>query len=305
MLFINSLGYPVITLTAGDFALYSFADRKWKYWGSYDERANPANCGGCHSTGWVEDEDWETDEDLSDNQDGLRGMSGKFISPGIHCEECHGLGSQHVVQPKRFELVVDRSSADCGRCHHKDAENNPLSSRRFLTANSQYDEWLHSAHALGSEVIECVDCHDPHASVKNDSRAAGSGTFTTCEGCHISAKQVNHHDQFAATACVDCHMPYAVRSAYNEQAYGGDMRTHLVSISVEATDRIEGMGMSEGFSNVGITQDAAGLATLSLDFACYGCHQDVDGAGGGASELDLARLAGFATGIHQADKRTP
>lgn len=296
MLWINSRGYPVQTLTAGDFALYSFGDRQWKYWGSYAQRDNPANCGGCHATGWVEDEDWATDGDLSDNQDGLEGMSGMFTAPGIHCEECHGLGSRHVAQPEAYDLVVDRTSADCGRCHHKDENNDPLASWGFLTPNSQYDEWLHSGHALGSVAVECVDCHDPHASVKYDGEALGSGTYASCRGCHSEAARTNHHDAFAPTNCVDCHMPYAVKSAYERQYFAADMRTHLVDISVDPVGRVEGMGMIEGTDN--IAQDAEGRARITLDLACYGCHADGYGAGGSATPLDLEQLASFAAGIH-------
>ena len=297
MLWINSRGYPVMTVTSGDRVMYSFADRQWVYWGSYAQARDPADCGRCHATGWVPDEDWDTDDDLSDNQDGLEGMAGRWTAPGIHCEECHGWGSLHAVRPSRFELVVDRSSADCGRCHTKDPRHDPLASGGFVTPNSQYDEWLHSGHALGESVVECVDCHDPHASVKYDDLALGLGTHTACVRCHPAAASVNRHDRFAPTACVDCHMPFAVHSAAKYQSYGADMRTHLVDIAVAAVGRRQGMGMTDGIAN--IRQDAGGRARITLDLACYGCHRDPGGEGGEARALSLTELADFAPGMHR------
>ncbi len=92
-------------------------------------------------------------------------------------------------------------------------------------------------------------------------------------------------------------MPYAVRSATKQQFYGADMRTHLVDISVQPVGREDGMGIIRGTTN--IIQDDLGVSRITLDFACYGCHQDADGEGGDASELSLEQLAALAAEIHQ------
>jgi len=80
------------------------------YWSDYHpgEENKPYNCGACHTTNWVADEDWETDDDLTDNQDGMPGMHGTFDAGGVHCEQCHGNG---------MTMEVDDSAEFCGGCH--------------------------------------------------------------------------------------------------------------------------------------------------------------------------------------------
>jgi len=299
MLWINEYGFVITSSFAGDPVQYNFADESWSVYGaSYEFLNKPADCGRCHATGWVPDADWLHDNDNSDNQDGLPGIPGSFFAAGIQCEECHGAGSLHVHRPGAFDLRVNRTSADCGRCHNRDSQHRVLAFDDFLQPNSQYDEWLHSGHAILA-VVECVDCHDPHASVKFDAHAAGAGTLARCEECHVAAAAVNRHDVYATMACVDCHMPLAVKNASEEHAYVADMRTHLMDIAVTPVDRVQGMGLTGG-SRV-ITQDALnGMSRITLDFACYGCHQDPAGAGGAAVPLSLAELAAFASGIHQS-----
>jgi len=230
MLWLDHRGYTYVSFAPGFRVQYNFENQSWSYWGNYSMSNDPSNCGQCHATGYVPDEDWDSDNDLSDNQDGLVGMAGTFYAPGIHCEECHGRGSQHVADPDAHDLLVDRSSEDCGRCHVKDPTHRVLASYDFMLPNAHYDEWLHSGHAILA-TIGCNDCHDPHASVKYDSVAPGKGTHTS----GVQSK---------------------IFSRYR-------------------------------------------LSKITLDYACYGCHQDVAGRGGEASSLSLEELSALATDIHQ------
>jgi len=218
----------------------------------------PYDCGRCHTTGWVADEDWETDADLSDNQDGLPGIHGTFAFGGVQCEECHGpfvdFGTHFGVGP-----VVDTSAAACGECHIR---GNPLAipaSGGFIRHHEQYNEQLASPH----KVLDCVSCHNPHK----------KGEFSivkSCETCHDSVA-----DSYAATPmeavgveCEDCHMPFASKSAAALGPYKGDVRTHLFRIN---TDEDGELFTADGKF---VALDDEGQGALNLDFACRSCHPD-------------------------------
>ncbi len=261
--------------------------------------SKPYDCGQCHTTGWVADDDYgvaNDDGDLTDNQDGLPGMAGTFLAGGVHCEQCHGLGSRHVASPEDFRMSKDRSSAMCGECHTRDAENRIAASGGFIKHHEQFDEWSHSPH---NSAVGCNDCHDPHSSVKFDNAsadggmgAAGVGTFTSCTDCHITYAGVNQKHN-SVPGCVSCHMPKASKSAIAASTYVGDIRTHIWNINTDAVGRTEGFFNGDG--NL-VLQDEGGQAAVTLDFACYSCHASEVGGDGMARYLTLQELSDFVTG---------
>ena len=259
----------------------------------------PYDCGTCHTTGWVADTDWDTDGDTSDNQDGMAKMAGTFFAGGVHCEACHGMGSQHVFS-RDYDMNVDSSSEDCGRCHTRGGDNGVShggeiieASGFFIKHHEQYDEWAHSPHSsVGGP--GCVDCHDPHASVKFDDDAMGEGVKAAgdCGNCHTTQAGYQKHN--GAADCVDCHMAKASKSAVKIHEHQGDIRTHLFAINTGSVGKTE-MFNTEGSE---VYQDGEGMSAVTLDFACYGCHQDGEGNGGTASERTLQELSDFAQDMH-------
>ncbi|MBU0743082.1 cytochrome c3 family protein [bacterium] len=243
------------------------------------------DCGRCHTTGWV-----LSDDDVAENnQDGLPGLVGTFFAGGVHCEQCHGMGSRHAFDPEGFDMTVDTSAALCGQCHTRDAENHIAASGGFIQHHEQYDEWLHSPHnsVLGPD---CNACHDPHSSVKFDSVAMGVGTSTSCEDCHTV--QMKHN---GFPTCIDCHMPKASKSAIAAiPDYVGDIRTHIFAINTDAVGKMEGMFDAAGTL---VQEDVDGMAMVTLDFACYGCHRDDDGVGGIFSPKPLQELSDYVLGV--------
>ena len=290
-------GYIITSGAAEDLVQYNFeADEhgqdNWVTYHTDDEPGTkPYNCGKCHTTGWVYDEDWDTDDDLSDNQDGLPGIHGTFVEGGIGCEACHGPGSLHVEDHDANDMIIDTSSALCGQCHTRDPDNHILAKGGFIKHHEQYDEWLHSPHGGAARGPGCNDCHDSHASVKFDDVAAGTGVTASCESCHTEITQTAHN---GAASCVDCHMPMASKSAVKVHDYQGDIKTHIWTINTEPVGK-DAMFNAEGNY---VVEDDAGQAMVTLDFACYGCHQDAAGVGGGASFKSLSTLAESAQGMH-------
>jgi len=267
--------------------------------------SKPYNCGACHTTGWVDSNDGEADN----NQDGMEGFHGTFFAGGVHCEKCHGMGSQHASDPDKFAMTTDNSSEFCGKCHTRGGDNgvtpgpevieasyNIETGVGFIKHHEQYDEWYNSAHN-STYGPGCNDCHNPHASVVYDDETPGEGvsTTTTCVSCHVDGS----HADIASTThsngtCLDCHMPKASKSAIAVNNHVGDVNTHLWKISTSVN------GKSDMFSESGtsVALDEDGYGAVSLEFACYGCHSDPDGVGGDAMELTLEQLAERATTIH-------
>ncbi len=235
-------------------------------WSDYHagEVDKPYNCGKCHTTGWIADEDHATDNDLSDNQDGLPGMHGTFEAGGVECEACHGPG---------FEMEIDRSSELCGSCHIRGDKNTIPAKGGFIRHHEQYNEILASPHEFGS----CVICHDPH-------KRAEFSIKVDCAGCHetVALSYAKNAMSDYGVECIDCHMPYATKSAQALGDHQGDLKTHLFSINTDPTANM--FTPDGGF----VALDSKGKGAVTLDFACKRCHKTAE----------LAELAKFAKNFH-------
>jgi len=242
------------------------------FWSDYHagEENKPYDCGSCHTTNWVANED---PTDLSGNQDGLPGIWGTFDEGGVQCEQCHGNG---------MTMEIDNSVEACGRCHHRTAapgsEDNVIpASGGFIRDHEQYNEHLAGAHGWG----DCVMCHNPHKrselSIKEGAQCGVS--------CHA-----NNMESYSSTpmfdigvTCKDCHMPYATKSAQPLGPHQGDLQTHIFYID---TDPAANMFTEDGLL---VALDENGKAAVTMDFACQRCHQDTS----------LDELAFFANNFHR------
>ncbi len=279
---------------------YNFETETWSDYHLLDPTGSKeynSDCGRCHTTGWVDSDDG----DDTNNQDGMKGMTGTFFAGGVHCEQCHGMGTRHVAANADFRMTVDSSSAFCGKCHTRDEENRIEydTGRGFIKHHEQYDEWLHSPHNSDARGTGCNDCHDPHSSVKFDDVLASIGTTKTCTDCHsIAAGSDQDYDganlkHMVKIDCKFCHMPKASRSAINLTDYVGDIRTHIFNINSDAVGAAEGMFISD---DKFVKTDEVGQAAVTLDFACYSCHSDGNGGGGSGISWTLQELSDFVTG---------
>ncbi|MBT4291107.1 hypothetical protein HOD41_00315 [bacterium] len=258
------------------------------------------NCGSCHTTGWVGSDDGVAEN----NQDGMEGFLGTFFAGGVHCENCHGMGNQHALDPEGYAMETDNTSEFCGKCHTRGGDNGIShggeiieASGGYIKHHEQFDEWYNSPHNV-SYGPGCNDCHDPHASVVFDSEAPGDGVSVTntCTGCHVDGSHANIQDTthgYGAT-CVDCHMPDASKSAVATTLHAGDVSTHIWQINTSVNGKAD-MFSVDGTS---VLIDPEDGASITLDFACYGCHTDSDGNGGGGSVKTLQELHDRAETIH-------
>lgn len=123
----------------------------------------------------------ESPECLACHTTGFDTETGEYESEGIGCVECHyPLVPNHPLEP----MSANRSAELCGDCH-----------------TDTLFEWQVSAH--GSNDMDCVVCHDPHATGLLDYSAS-----TLCATCHQArASNYTHtqHNEIGLT-CADCHL---------------------------------------------------------------------------------------------------
>lgn len=211
------------------------------------------DCGACHTTGYSA---WPPEA----HQDGLEGIKGTWAEPGIQCEACHGPGSLHASDPHGAALEVERSSALCGQCHDRGAQEFVDAKGGFIEHHEQYEELFQSKHIT----LDCVVCHDPHTGVVQLREAGKPTTRTQCENCHF--KQAKYQEHEINIECIACHMPKVGKSAWgNPDTFTGDVRTHLMAIDPEQIGQFYTV-------KEGDVEKTYSLSQLGLDFACRHCH---------------------------------
>ncbi len=232
------------------------------------EKEKPYDCGPCHTTGYQP----------TGHQDDLPGITGTWTEPGIQCEECHGPGSQHNADPYLVKMPIDRDSELCGQCHIRGEIESLNASGGFIRHHEQYEEMFESKKRL----MKCVDCHNPHETVKY---AKGLAIRTPCENCHFEEAKFQKVTDRQHAECVECHMPRVSKNAVGDaDRYTGDLRTHLMAINPFETAQFDEEGKTS-------------QPYLALDFACKGCHHE----GGPASAETDEALMEFALGHHDRD----
>jgi len=238
------------------------------------EENKPYDCGTCHTTGYSS---WPEDS----HQDDLPGLIGTWTEDGVFCEECHGPGSLHAESPRGISMELDRSSELCGTCHSRGSVEEINASGGFIKHHEQYEELYQSKHL----VLECVDCHDPHAGVVQLRKTDQQTTRTTCENCHFMEEKfqavTDHTKPATDVECIDCHMPRISKNALgNAAVFSGDLRTHVMAIDPYQLGQ---------FSEDG----SVAFSQISLDFACKSCHiPETEGA------LADSVLSDAAVGYH-------
>lgn len=167
------------------------------------------NCFSCHSTGGV--------------------IGGKLnldkMTPGIHCEACHGPGGAHVAATKEGDpgshliynpksLSGDQLTQDfCASCHRGNDEFTVLQTMAINNIRFQPYRIFHSKCYSDDRRISCSACHNPHEPLKREV----SYYDAKCLACHAlkdkSAEIKTKPDIVAAACpvatkdCITCHMP--------------------------------------------------------------------------------------------------
>jgi len=218
---------------------------------SFDRR-----CVGCHTTGATVSFAEETGEWISNwTEDNVQCEA--CHGPGQN--HASSPSASNIVNPANL-TDKDRKLEVCGRCHSRGSSTTKLgdksmgypwrdnrifnpgdiladyytqttdkkefwnegadtTSSHALGHHEQYNDFLQSKHYVAG--IQCWNCHNPHApDVDFDN--------SKCTPCHATvasdyATHTNHAD--ANMKCIDCHMPYTVKSAIKY-----DVRSHVFDI---------------------------------------------------------------------------
>jgi hypothetical protein len=267
--FINNEGY-IITGDADAKTQYNLANDvldRAPHWVAYNAGVEnkPYNCGTCHTTGYVP----------IGNQHGLPGLIGTWAEDGIGCEACHGPGSNHVNDPYLVKATIVRDSELCGQCHIRDDVTVIDAKNGFIEHHEQYEEMFQSK----KRVMRCIDCHNPHATVKY--AEAGEAVRSACENCHFQQETYQRMTDRKHAECIDCHMPRVTRTAVADlERFTGDIRTHLMAINPHATSQ---------FGEDGKTSSPY----LALDYVCGSCHNDTTRIGSLSEEEMMATAVGY------------
>lgn len=266
--FINQDGY-LITGEGEAATQYNLENSRLKAgddWVAYHAGEEKSyDCGSCHTTGYVPE----------GNQDGLPGLIGVWAEDGVGCEACHGPGSEHVNDPYMAKLTINRDREACAACHAQ-GDGEPVATQNGLISHhDDYGALFPSKKA----VMDCVDCHNPHTTVKYAQRF---GAEVTCESCHFEQADYQKITDRRHAQCIDCHMPYVTQTAVADpEKFSGDLRTHLMVINPVALTSYDKDG-------------AFAAPYLAIDFACKGCH-NADGRGDALTDEQLVEAA---TGYH-------
>lgn len=247
----------------------------------------PYDCGKCHTTGYDAD---------TPNSLGLEGLVGDWAFEGVHCEECHGAGSDHVAGPSGDNINGNPDTDTlCGRCHTRSADG-IAASGGFVRHHEQWDEFSRSIHAPVMAADGCMTCHDVHKPLFDMDRldaiqaayAAGNmnamaglgsppGIIKECTECHGSVT-VTHA---GPDECKVCHMAYTTKSAVAINSFAGDIRSHVWKIDDNINARMftdaDGNAVENDDSAVAFSAlDLEGNPFITLDYACLQCHTDKD-----------------------------
>lgn len=156
-----------------------------------DPREGVVRCFRCHSTGPIE-------------------TAGPAINPsetGVHCEACHGPGSEHVrtSTPKLIEnprrLKAAALNDFCGECHRPPAAQGTQIDWTFSWNVRHQPVYLSQSACFrkSSGALSCLTCHPPHEPLRHDVSYYNG----ICGSCHAPI----HAGGSRMTNCIDCHMP--------------------------------------------------------------------------------------------------
>lgn len=136
-------------------------------WAEYHAgKTVPFDCGDCHMTGY----------DSEGEHEGPEGLVGTWEEDGVTCEACHGPGRAHAISESTEDITINRTNEFCVGCHRV-YRDHPYPGTGVVGRDLEH---------FG---VDCITCHDPHASARFD---PARGIRLTCPDCHTSTAPAVH-----------------------------------------------------------------------------------------------------------------
>ncbi len=191
-----------------------------------------ATCNTCH------------DDAQEMYDEGLHGQAyakGDRLAPT--CQTCHGSHDIIKVKDPKSAVAPIKIPFLCGSCHK---EGTAVQRQRKIPQDHILENYSESMHGDGllkkglSVAATCASCHSPHRVLPHTdprSTIARNNIAATCTQCHMEIEQVHRKvikgelwekQAHVLPACVDCHQPHKIRSAFYAQgmADGDCLRCH-------------------------------------------------------------------------------
>lgn len=233
---------------------------------------------------------------------------------GRGCEACHGPGQAHTEGPSadnirnpskltaaaadkicltchlnqpthvgRLESSHARDQVACTACHKVHASEQPLVVRKtdainqqcgncHLNVVAQFQRPFH--HKLPEGAMSCVDCHNPHGSVRPAMRRNFAANDPGCFACHGDKRGpfAFEHAPVRFEGCETCHEPHG--SANPRMLTRGEVRF----VCLECHANLPGP-FASGTAKVGGVVPPAFHDLRSPVFQnCTVCHQKIHGS---------------------------
>jgi hypothetical protein len=245
------------------------------------------DCIKCHVTGWKESGAY-----AKGVQNSLEGIPGVWYENGVGCETCHGMGKEHFELKNKsdvkkangdLKIKIDKSIETCGVCHKRESGKISVAAKDLVESRQQYSEM--QFNRKGKSKMTCGFCHNSHTSTLTK-----GGIVKSCKDCHTKVELKIQPMASAGVQCLDCHMPFAARGAYDsmiKEYHRGDTRTHIFGISVDPKYVLD-----DGSGHVSLNDK--GLARLTVEMTCFSCHK-----AGKSPDFTREKLLANAVRVHQ------
>jgi hypothetical protein len=237
----------------------------------HTENVKKAQCLPCH-----EDAQKLFDEGIH----GKAYKNGDRLAP--NCQTCHGSHDIIKVNDPNSAVAPIKIPFLCGSCHKEGAA---VQVQRKIPEDHILENYSESMHGDGllkkglSVAATCASCHSPHRILPHTdprSTIAKNNIAATCTKCHMEIEQVHRKvikgelwekQAHVLPACVDCHQPHKIRSAFYEQglADGDCLRCHS-DVNLKAK--------SDGHSVFVDYEKLQG--SMHVKVACSQCHTAVN-----------------------------
>jgi predicted CXXCH cytochrome family protein len=202
------------------------------------------------------------------------------LAPGTSCVSsgCHA-----TLNTGRVVHGVAREAEHCTVCHDADQGGHIYPMRRPGSEGCTFchaEVVGHRIHAHGATGLDCLTCHEPHAS-EHVSLLRASSVAALCGTCHPPDAMAVSHPPYADGACTACHEPH--ESDFPLLLRGGERAEHCYLCHEEIHDALVGASVihSPATEDCGICHEPHGSAHAHvlkqpIEENCFSCHQEIE-----------------------------